>query len=912
MTFDGGNTYNPAPGTYIVFGTITVTDGATLNITDSHFEMQDGAKFVIKEDADSKLGGTMNIGPEPCYFYSADQMNMWDGIYIMDTKSSLYSNVDNRFYDAENAIVSTNGGYFSITNGNEFDKNEISFKVNNFNGDHTGVFYGNHINCSSTPLSNPTYIIGIDIENVISSTSGFKLSIGDNNQNQIDISGLTLAIQISNSDVHFSNTEINFSDAKGIHVMGGPSSSARRELIFENLTMTSSNLNINDYGFWAIQNYDMEFMHNTFTCTLSSTGSAFKQALFSNTNGTLSIHDNDFDYIGSSSYPTHIISIENQLIDANVFSNTFDLLYGRSLNAIETNNVNFYENTANCETSLSQIFFNSSTSSSAADNTINITTGIGIGIEYCSDISIGNYNEININDYDAGNMGIKVINSGEIELTKNDVNLLGDVGIYLSYTDDYNVYDNTVTYTGNTGRIRHGISMNNCNTNVNVPPSIDAYCTFNTLNMGGYSNAQRQTIVGIFMEEVNFTDIKDNLIDQSIDGILIKNVNNGCAIGCNYFTNSYYGFDLDMAQFGEWNSSFYEIGRLNNSNDNYFQNIVNYRLVGSLDYFQHRYYYQNGQNFTPTPYNLSYNNGASFLPVLTSSGSFCNPYPPIPPSFAQGLTSNLANEREKIAGFVIDSILFGQSSAVLSQNYLYSVSPNQYRLLKSAYYYLLDNPSVVSLGLASDAKYQNFKQYMDGTNLALQYNLDKQLGNKHYKNAALILNSFNPQNLSEINTLQVYKRLIKKLNNQTYSSLDSLVLNSIAHQNTTLGGSDVYMARNLLGLYIVDSLLPIQNTYTKARTGNSGESESSLDISNQIKSYPNPANENLFVEIMGDFEDQIEYTIYSIEGRIVLKGTLQNNLQNRIQTSKLLNGVYFIELRNLSQSIYNSRFIINK
>jgi hypothetical protein len=335
-------------------------------------------------------------------------------------------------------------------------------------------------------------------------------------------------------------------------------------------------------------------------------------------------------------------------------------------------------------------------------------------------------------------------------------------------------------------------------------------------------------------------------------------------------------------------------------------------LVGSLDYFQHRYYYQNGQNFTPTPYNLSYNNGASFLPVLTSSGSFCNPYPPIPPSSAQGTISNLASEREKIAGFVIDSILFVQNSATLSQNYLYSVSPNQYRLMKSAYFYLLDNPSVVSLGLASDAKYQNFKQYMDGTNLALQYSLDKQISNKHYKNAALLLNSFNPQNLSEINTLQVYKRLIKKLSNQAYSPLDSLVLNSIAHQNTTLGGSDVYMARNLLGLYIVDSLLPIQNTYTKARTGNSGESESSLDISNQIKSYPNPADENLFVEIMGDFEDQIDYTIYSIEGRIVLKGTLQNNLQNRIQTSKLLNGVYFIELRNQSQSIYNSRIIINK
>lgn len=128
----------PIPDTYIVKGTVLITHGAVVHLDASNFEMMSGAQFVIEN------GSKLILDQDICKFYSYDQHNMWDGIYIEGDDSYFHSEAAHEFYDAVNAIVSDDGGVFEIAGGNIFDKNERALVVNDYNGDHQGYFEGNY------------------------------------------------------------------------------------------------------------------------------------------------------------------------------------------------------------------------------------------------------------------------------------------------------------------------------------------------------------------------------------------------------------------------------------------------------------------------------------------------------------------------------------------------------------------------------------------------------------------------------------------------------------------------------------------------------------------------------------------------------------------------------------------------
>lgn len=70
--------------------------------------------------------------------------------------------------------------------------------------------------------------------------------------------------------------------------------------------------------------------------------------------------------------------------------------------------------------------------------------------------------------------------------------------------------------------------------------------------------------------------------------------------------------------------------------------------------------------------------------------------------------------------------------------------------------------------------------------------------------------------------------------------------------------------------------------------------------------YPNPTKDEVFVEI----ENGIVYKVYSVDGKAVLSGKLENN-KTRISTKDLENGVYFIEIYNEFGKIV-SKLLISK
>ncbi len=87
--------------------------------------------------------------------------------------------------------------------------------------------------------------------------------------------------------------------------------------------------------------------------------------------------------------------------------------------------------------------------------------------------------------------------------------------------------------------------------------------------------------------------------------------------------------------------------------------------------------------------------------------------------------------------------------------------------------------------------------------------------------------------------------------------------------------------------------------------------DKTINASNYINVYPNPANNYYMIDIAGDYSGVLSYELYSIDGRLILRGSINNKSQNRIDINKLESGVYFIKVFNDYELVYNSKLIKN-
>ena len=71
--------------------------------------------------------------------------------------------------------------------------------------------------------------------------------------------------------------------------------------------------------------------------------------------------------------------------------------------------------------------------------------------------------------------------------------------------------------------------------------------------------------------------------------------------------------------------------------------------------------------------------------------------------------------------------------------------------------------------------------------------------------------------------------------------------------------------------------------------------------------YPNPATNLLNIKLLGNLEKG-KYEIQNSLGQSILQGDLNNSGINSVDISRLVSGVYFIQLTNGSTK-YNSRFL---
>lgn len=80
------------------------------------------------------------------------------------------------------------------------------------------------------------------------------------------------------------------------------------------------------------------------------------------------------------------------------------------------------------------------------------------------------------------------------------------------------------------------------------------------------------------------------------------------------------------------------------------------------------------------------------------------------------------------------------------------------------------------------------------------------------------------------------------------------------------------------------------------------------ELNREFKVYPNPANEQLFIET-GSQSQNIELELYNMTGQVVLRESFRNTSTIGVDVSGLTKGIYIMKLRTDKDS-YNTRIII--
>ena len=74
----------------------------------------------------------------------------------------------------------------------------------------------------------------------------------------------------------------------------------------------------------------------------------------------------------------------------------------------------------------------------------------------------------------------------------------------------------------------------------------------------------------------------------------------------------------------------------------------------------------------------------------------------------------------------------------------------------------------------------------------------------------------------------------------------------------------------------------------------------------EVKLYPNPARDRLFVKLLEANYDDYEYTLFSQVGQRLKYGVLEPS----ISLDGLINGTYFVQLRNVDTNQIERRKLI--
>ena len=139
------------------------------------------------------------------------------------------------------------------------------------------------------------------------------------------------------------------------------------------------------------------------------------------------------------------------------------------------------------------------------------------------------------------------------------------------------------------------------------------------------------------------------------------------------------------------------------------------------------------------------------------------------------------------------------------------------------------------------------------------------------------------------------------------SSQDSLNLYNVAIQYPHFSGEEVYLARNMLDLYILDTLPTASHKSAKQTSVNSHINNIDANV------FPNPANNELFIEFSRPLDGNGQFILYNIMGAEIMSYVMEKGtLLYKINLEPYKSGLYLYELRTEGKQLKKGKIIINK
>ncbi len=771
---------------------------------------------------------------------------MWEGVEVINSDAEIIMKNNSEIWDAKIGILSTNGGNFTI-NDSYFNSNDYGIFVDEYlTAKHEGTVVGTTFDATHNLL--------YPINTNMASAGIYLYEVANKNGlNDILIGNANKDPNHFNTPKATANKTITDGLKYGIHAVR--STFKVVNCIFENFTQITSPSVSDDKSGIKIEGLD----YNTYY------GGYAPTAII----GDMSLNGNNQNKFLKSSSAISLDGIQNIVVKNNmIYFQDNQLAPYTTEYVIEVDNN--YWSAEDC----------------VIDNNYieGVVNGIRIGYVYeLTNVSVS-YNTIELS------------------------NLPGNTGIYLNNVSptnivNYEIANNDITKVTrgievNTGIVPQ-ISFNRINLNTTITNSIPNYGVLvnSTLFSNYFPTIEKNLIMG---------DVTTSNTD--VNGISVANFNYNLPILCNdiYKTGTAIYMDyVDLINL----SVFYDIFA-NNMDNNYnclvLDNNSNLQNIGYYNNYSNNFFGNNNTNFhalaigsaadlfvhgTSLP-TYPINNAGINIITTQSSGFICIEE-----------EGRLTAETPKI------NSLHPQKKGIdfLPDFTEVATSDTLQWLSKYHYYRLLLNDSITSNVV------QAFKDSLDiaplGQLLAVEHQIDTSR-NKHLGiNLETISSKVSQESL--LKTVLQQKALQKS---QAWDTLPATALNilaPIAQACPLEAGPAVLSARALIYRYTGKRYHNACEGYvTPKKAQNHLKSFEEPDTENdRIEVYPNPAKNELTVEVVLKLGDFAEFEVYDIQGKLLLVKTLHKN-NNNLSLEDLSKGIYIYRIKDSKSSLLKTDKLI--
>lgn len=851
-------------------GTTTFVNGQTFAI-DGDFYVDGDANF---NDCDIVLGKNAKIIVQSPYKLEMIKTHlhacedMWDGIYTSNVNSFVFLEAC-WVEDAKNAVVSENGGQYSLE-CNIFNKNYKSVIVRNF----------------GQPTSNGNYLIQGNLFTCCSLTAamlGFPNSFSCPYIPSFNSIPSIQSVLINGKRSYVGVEVSNITDANPLTV-GSLALATGGTNVFDYLDFgvraTNSNVDVKNNKFQNIFTIPPFFPKPEQSAAVwaQTNATMHSTAYYIQVGGSGNLEPNSFDNCQ--------VGVKTWEYNTKVISNSFNNMLSDGVYII--NNAGRTNKILNNEMTdvLNGILINN-----LSNNNSNSTIISGNAIT--PTITTANNNSSN----NISNSGIVVLNptsSQTVSLTISN-NTIHEAlrSILCLNVNGGDIKANTIDWLSWTGSMvnqyRYGVRLIGCS---HVSVEANGITCSSTIS-NPILSAER--LYGVFAEQSAYNNIFNNTMTRMGTGMAAYGNCNGTEMMCNIMDECYNGVGLLPYSYATATGiGASTCDQLPNGIDSYNQwssTIPSLRRITGKSNGAINWNYAQGGDFSAFGIPASTNVNPHFVPIAHPCG-----HSPVTTSDERELKYGKIVRGEIVYDTLADLFSLHDSIVTFSDLSKYD--------------------TLMNYGTSDDTLYRKFYNYCKFRNIGQfekvnTYILDTTFADTaaaYTTNNNIISTNTPEDNQKAVNAIYInqvaYEQdtTLEVLNEYEYSPGDSAILNDIAYQNPIHGGEAVVQARALLKLDIYDDM-----DFNDKKLPSSEKGYPSFAV------FPNPNDGNMIVNYTAKEGDELYFIIYDIAGKLVKKQKLNANANEaNISALELKSGTYFYSIKKDDKDLKNGKIVIVK